>query len=353
MAKDYDRDDQDREIERHRPSENPQVAALKDLGDYEVAEGYPDPRGWTVRASDGAEVGKVHDLIVDTGTMRTRYLDVRLSGDIAGAGGERDVLVPIGTARVDDRGDSVVVNNLTADRFASLPAYEHGRLSRDHEADLRSRFTSGDAMSAGTIGAGATGGSDFYDHDHFNDRGFFARGNNQTRDDDLRGDDLRGSDLRGNDVRDRDIDRTADNERLTVSEEQLQVGKRQVSAGEVGVRKNVETRHVEQEVPLMREEVTVERRPISADAASGSMNAQITEDEIRVPVMREEAVIEKRLVPTEEIIIRKTAVRSTETVGADLRRERVEVDEGSTGRVRDPASAGLNLTDDDVRRDAR
>jgi stress response protein YsnF len=45
--------------------------------------------------------------------------------------------------------------------------------------------------------------------------------------------------------------------------------------------------------------------------------------------------VEKRLVPTEEIIIRKTAVRDTETVGADLRRERVEVDRDTTGRVRD------------------
>ena len=337
MAKDYDNDDLDRGSNRDRPSDTPEIAALKDLGDYEVAEGYPDPRGWTVRASDGAEVGKVHDLIVDTGSMRTRYLDVRLSRDVVGSGDERDVLVPIGTARVDDRGDSVVVNNLTADRFATLPPYERGRFSRDHEADLRSSFSGGDAMSAGTIGAGATGGSDFYDHDHFNDRSFFARRND--RNDRMDDDDLR--------------DRTrAENERLTVNEEQLQVGKRQVQAGEVGVRKNVETRHVEQEVPLMREEVTVERRPIDAESARGMTGAQITDDEIRVPVMREEAVVEKRLVPTEEIIIRKRAVRETERVGADLRRERVDVDEGSTGRVRDNASDRLR-SDDDIRRDAR
>ena len=333
MAKDYDNDDLDRDarvadrdadgdMDRNRPSDHPEIAALSDLGDFEVAEGYPDPRGWTVRASDGTEVGKVHDLIVDTGTMRTRYLDVRLSKDVAGGGSDRDVLVPIGTARVEDGGDSVVVNNLTADRFATLPAYSHEALSRDQETDLRSHFNSGDAMSAGTIGAGATGGSDFYDHDHFNDRSFFG-GRRTDRD--------VGTDVGLN--ADRAVN---ENERLTVSEEQLEVGKRQVSAGEVGVRKNVETRHVEQEVPLMREEVTVERRPISADASNASLgNAQITEDEIRVPVMREEAVIEKRLVPTEEIIIRKTAVRESQTVGADLRRERVEVDKGAIDRVRD------------------
>jgi len=327
MAKDYDMDDQRREHDRQRPSDHPQVAALKDLGDYEVAEGYPDPRGWTVRSADGTDVGKVHDLIVDTGSMRARYLAVRLDDDFGGSRNDRDVLIPIGTARIDDDGNNVVVNNLSADRFATLPAYQAGSLTREQEHDLRTHFSSGDAMSAGTIGAGATGGSDFYDHDHFNDRGFFSRG----RDRDLSGDDEMAR------------QRMEEADRLTVSEEQLAVGKKQVPAGEVGVRKNVETRRVEQEVPLMREEVSVERRPLNADAATGDI--RINDGEIRVPVMREEAVVEKRLVPTEEIIIRKTAVRDTETVGADLRRERVEVDKNSTARVRD------NLDED--RRDLR
>ena len=329
MAKDYDREEADRELERSRPDENPRCAPLHDLGDYEVAEGYPDPRGWTVRATDGAEVGKVQDLIVDTGTMRTRYLAVRLGDRVAGDRDRRDVLVPIGTARLDDDRDDVIVDNMAADRFATLPSYDAGALTRDHERELRTHFTAGDAMSAGTIGPGATAGSDFYDHDHFDDRNFFSRGRDRARDAER---DVQRDVLR----EDADVarPRTGDAERLTVSEEQLAVGKRQVSAGEVGVRKNVETRHVEQEVPLMREEISVERRPISADAATAG-DVRITDDEIRVPVMREEAVVQKRLVPTEEIIIRKTAKRDTETVGADLRRERVEVDKDSTGRVRE------------------
>jgi uncharacterized protein (TIGR02271 family) len=308
MAKDYDRDDLDREIDRNRPSGNPQIATLDDLGDYEVAEGYPDPRGWTVTSADGVEVGKVKDLVVDTGTMRTRYLAVRLSDDVrAGRDDDRDVLIPIGTARIDDDGDRVRVDGLAATSFASLPAYQHRTLTRDQETDLRSRFTAGQAASAGTIGAGAVGSTDFYDHEHFDDRRFFNRNR----------DDLARTPRTG-------VERN-EADRITVSEEQLAVGKRQVSAGEVGIRKNVETRHVEQEVPLTREEVTVERRPLSADSNIGDV--RINDDEIRVPVMREEAVVEKRMVPVEEIIIRKTAVRDTETVGAELRRERVDVDE--------------------------
>jgi uncharacterized protein (TIGR02271 family) len=313
MAKDYDIEGMDREIKRSRPSGDPRCAALHDLDDYEVAEGYPDPRGWTVRSADGRDVGKVRDLIVDTGSMRTRYLAVRLDDYFTDERGEYDVLVPIGAARLDDDGDNVIVNELTAARIASLPAYDPRSLTRDQEHELRTHFTSGDAMSAGTIGPGATAGSDFYDHEHFDDRNFFSRGRDRARDE--RRDDVEPARAR-----------TEEAERLTVSEEQLAVGKRQVPAGEVGVRKNVETRHVEQEVPLMREEVNVERRPISADtAATGDI--RISDGEIRVPVMREEAVVEKRLVPTEEIIIRKTAVRDTKTVEADLRRERVDVDD--------------------------
>jgi stress response protein YsnF len=273
MAKGYDDD-----LDRDRVNDEPRVAALSDMGDYEVAEGYPDPRGWTVRSSDGTEVGKVHDLIVDTGSMRTRYLDVRLAKDVAGATEDRDVLVPIGTARVDDDGDNVIVNGLTADRIVMLPAYDHRQLTRAQETDLRTRFTSGDAMSAGVIGAGATGGTDFYDHQHFDDRNFFGG---------RRGRDSIDREIPREPARDVDIraDRTAnETERLTVSEEQLAVGRRMIEAGEIGVRKNVEARHVEQEVPLSREEVTVERRPIG-----------------------------------EEIIIRRTARRDTGTIGAELR----------------------------------
>jgi uncharacterized protein (TIGR02271 family) len=120
-------------------------------------------------------------------------------------------------------------------------------------------------------------------------------------------------------------------QRMTLSEEQLSIGKRQVQAGEVGLRKTVETEHVSESVPLMREEVTIERRPISADAARGA-NIEIGEDEIRIPVMEEQAVVEKRTVATEEVILNKRTVTEQETVEADLRRERLDVDDSTTTR---------------------
>ena len=117
---------------------------------------------------------------------------------------------------------------------------------------------------------------------------------------------------------------------VTRSEEELAIGKRQVSAGEVEVRKSVETEHVRESVPVTREEVIVERRPVNEVRAAG---AQIAEDAIRIPITEEELVVEKRPVVKEEIVVRKQAVQDTRTVEADLRKERVDVDDRSRGRA--------------------
>ena len=51
---------------------NSQIAPLKELKDYKVAKEDPDVRGWILIGRDGRVIGKVHDLLVDTGAMRVR-----------------------------------------------------------------------------------------------------------------------------------------------------------------------------------------------------------------------------------------------------------------------------------------
>jgi PRC-barrel domain. len=175
MAKDY------------RTEDGAQIAPLSELKDFQVSEGYKDIRGWRVDSADGKEVGKVHDLLVDLDGMRTRYLDVRLHSSIAASHGDRDVLIPIGSARIADEGDVVVVP-LTAERVSLLPMYDHGVLTRTYESELRRHFTLGEA-AAGTVAAttGATAATaaaadrvvdkpverGFYDHEAYDDRRFF------------------------------------------------------------------------------------------------------------------------------------------------------------------------------------
>ena len=170
------------------------------------------------------------------------------------------------------------------------------------------------------------------------------------------------TDRKWDDVRDyaRDAYSRGQERRLTLSEEQLAVGKRQVQAGEVNLHKTVETQHVQETVGLMREEVTIERRPLTA-ADAGDLT--IGEETIRVPLTREEAVVEKRVVPTEEVVVRTREVTDNQTVEADLRKERLVTEgldqqtgyaAGSTGSLNtsttggtlgDTSRSGESLTD--------
>jgi uncharacterized protein (TIGR02271 family) len=249
------------------------VVPLNQLPGYKVADGEPDIRGWDVVASDGRRLGKVDDLLVDTQANKVRYVDVDVEG------GGRNITVPIGYARLEQDRHQVLVDRLGAEELQGLPSRERGRMTADHEEQV------GRAWNLNASEAT----SDRYEHEAF----------------------------RGNETR------------LTLSEEQLAVGKREVSAGEVGVHKTIETRHVHEEVPVRREEVEVERRPI-ADPLHASGQITETEDEIRIPLHAEEVVVEKRVVPTEELVVRKREVVENEAVDTTLRRETAEVERETT-----------------------
>ena len=207
------------------------------------------------------------------------------------------MLVPIGTARLDDDNDDVLLNRPAAE-LAGMPAYERGTMSPDHELELHNRY--GRPGAAAATGRSEQDRASLYGDEHFDDSRFF-----------------------GNRRRGRD-----EAAYITRSEEELAIGKRRAETGAVEARKTVETEHVRERVPVRREEAEIERRPISADAAR-SGEVQVGEDEIRVPLMGEEVVAEKRAVPKEEVVIRKKAVEDTKTIEADLRRERVDVNKSA------------------------
>jgi uncharacterized protein (TIGR02271 family) len=121
--------------------------------------------------------------------------------------------------------------------------------------------------------------------------------------------------------------------RITRSEEELRIGKREVERGEARVGKYVETEHVREPVTRRREEVTIERRPVEAGARASA----IGEEEIRVPLKEEELVVEKRPVVKEELVIGKRVVEDRDVVEADVRREEFDIDPdtSSEGALRD------------------
>ena len=299
--------------QNNNPSDRTSGQALIPLSKadgYRVAENNEDVRGWDVRGNDGEKIGKVNDLLIDTGIDKVKYLEVKVDRGLGGK--DRNVLIPIGAARLADDEDVVLID-AGKDALRDYPDYTGQQITRDYETSLQSRLANafrGTRNTEVTTGAGASGRTSDSDR-YYNDRGLFRGGRESARTD----------------------EREA---RVTRSEEELAIGKRSVQAGEAYLRKTVETEHVRQEVPVMHEEVTVERRPLSADAAT---DVTISEDEIRVPVMEEEVVAQKRVVPKEEVVIRKRAVSDTEVVEEDVRRERVDVDDSA---VRERKSRDAN-----------
>jgi uncharacterized protein (TIGR02271 family) len=112
-------------------------------------------------------------------------------------------------------------------------------------------------------------------------------------------------------------------QRITRSEEELVVSKRPVKAGEVDLKKTVQTEHVSKSVPLRHDEVEVERHPISAD--SHAQDVKIGEQTVSIPLTAEEPVVNKRAVAKEEVIVKKHAVEEKRNVEADVRKERVDI----------------------------
>ena len=131
-----------------------------------------------------------------------------------------------------------------------------------------------------------------------------------------------------------DVDRSASGERrLTRAEEQVEIGKRPVTAGEVRVGKHVETEHRRENVTVSREEVHVERRPVS-DGRTADIRA--SDQEIRVPVVEEQVIVEKHPVVKEELIVSKETVQENRPVDVDVRKERFDIkDESQKKRARE------------------
>lgn len=155
----------------------------RDLDGFKVPKDEPDPRGWDVRATDGSKVGKVEDLLFDTGERRIRYLEIALDKDFAKETARNYALVPIGQARLDNDKDNVVVDMSTAD-LTSIPRYDRERLSRDYETSLRSWYHERKQDIKGDIRTDASSDRDagFYSSPVYDDERFFARGRRDQSD---------------------------------------------------------------------------------------------------------------------------------------------------------------------------
>jgi uncharacterized protein (TIGR02271 family) len=109
---------------------------------------------------------------------------------------------------------------------------------------------------------------------------------------------------------------------VTRHEEELRVGKRDAETGRARLRKWIETEPVSEDVELRRETARVTREPVDRPAG----DAEFGDEEIDVPLRGEEAVVEKETVAKERVGLEREVETERETVGGELRKERVDVE---------------------------
>ncbi len=150
------------------------LCRLGDMSDYEVADEDPDIRGWDVLGENGEKIGTVEELIVDTSTMKVRYLDIDLDDSVIEGNEERHVLIPIGAAKLDDDDDNVFVQGLDRRVVNRFPAYKDRQpVTRDYENQIRS------TLSPGYNTAGSK--ENFYEHEHFDEKRFYGSRRNRRK----------------------------------------------------------------------------------------------------------------------------------------------------------------------------
>jgi uncharacterized protein (TIGR02271 family) len=125
---------------------------------------------------------------------------------------------------------------------------------------------------------------------------------------------------------------------VPVYEEQLRVGKRDVSHGRVRIRSYVVETPVNEQVRLHSESVQVERKPVDRPIAAG--DALFQDRVIEAEERAEEAVVGKETRVKEELTLRKTATDRTQDISDTVRHTEVE--------IQDDRGGGLGSTTSDV-----
>jgi uncharacterized protein (TIGR02271 family) len=119
---------------------------------------------------------------------------------------------------------------------------------------------------------------------------------------------------------------------IPVAEEELHVGKREVSRGRVRIHSHVIERPVHEQVTLREEHVGVERRPVSG--RTGAVGEDLfRERTIEMEERGEEAVVSKEARIREELVVRKDVEQRTDNVSDTVRRTEVEVEDERGNRI--------------------
>ena len=290
--------------------------------------------GTTAYDRDGDKIGKVGAVYYDDRTNEPTWITVH-----TGLFGTNETFVPIQGADVGS--DRVTLAYDKAHVKDAPNVSEDGHLSPEDEQRLYSHYgidygagyagdRTGDQVTTG-VATGDTGRHGLVDED---------RAGYVDRDRDVVGDRAgyvdRARDVVGDrDVVGHDTSGPTTDRSMTRSEEQLRVGTETQEAGRARLRKYVVTEQQNVSVPVSREEVRLEREPIT-DANRGDAydGPAISEEEHEVVLHAERPVVDTEAVAVERVRLGKETVTETETVGGEIRKERIELNTDGRDDVR-------------------
>jgi uncharacterized protein (TIGR02271 family) len=262
-------------------------------------------QGRTLVDRDGDKIGSISDIYIDEQSGRPEWALVN-----TGLFGTRHSFVPLASAT--EQGDQVSVpfeKSLVKDAPSIEP---DGALSESEEAELYRHY--GLDYGSGYDATTTTG-----TYEGTAGAGYESRG-----------------DLDARDTVGRDTSGPTTDQAMTRSEEEIEVGTRQVERGRARLRKHVVTENVTTTVPVQREEVRIEREPITdANVGDALRGGDITEEEHEVTLRAEEPVVEKRVVPKERVRLDTETVTDERQVSEEVRKERIDYDGDEDVRTRD------------------
>ncbi len=121
---------------------------------------------------------------------------------------------------------------------------------------------------------------------------------------------------------------------IPVVEEQLRVGKREVSRPGIRAFRHVTERPVEEKVWLTEQQVRVQRRPVDRPLSAVEREAAFREETIEVTERREEPVVSKEAHVVEDVVIGKETRQREEIIRETVKRSDVEVQRMAAGTTR-------------------
>jgi stress response protein YsnF len=128
---------------------------------------------------------------------------------------------------------------------------------------------------------------------------------------------------------------------IPLYQEKVTIGKQEVDAGTVTLKKKVVTETVNQPIELRRETVSIERTPGSNVATTAQPQGQpFQAQDFTIQLRREEPLIQKQITQSGQVVATTKSQTEQTTVQSEVRHEDVAVDKGNAQNVQVSGALG-------------